>query len=224
MSHKAIIFDLDGTLLDTLKDLAFSVNAVLREKGFNEHPVDDYRYFVGDGIEALVRRAFPKDKVCDDDYPDLVKAVKEEYRKRWAENTRPYPGVEEMLDFFEANGTPKAIFSNKPHEFTTLTVETLLPRWHFFAVQGIEDGVPKKPDPAGALKLADKMGIKPEKIVYLGDTATDMMTANAGKFFPIGALWGFRPADELLEAGASMLAEKPQDVVAFFKSEIRQQY
>lgn len=216
MIHRAIIFDLDGTLLDTLKDLAFSVNAVLKEKGFSEHPVDAYRYFVGDGIEALVRRAFP-DHIIDDAYlPDLVKAVKEEYSKKWADHTRPYPGIEEMLDYFEAQEIPKGIFSNKPHEFTTLTVETLLPRWYFAAVQGIEGGVPKKPDPTGALRLADLIGADPGEIVYLGDTATDMKTATAGNFYPVGALWGFRSADELLEAGAKMLAETPQDVVKIF--------
>lgn len=215
MIYRAIIFDLDGTLLDTLKDLAYSVNAVLKEKGFNEHSVDAYRYFVGDGIEALVKKAFPDD-ISENDFPELVKAVKDEYRTRWADHTRPYKGIEAMLDYFEARGIPKAIFSNKPHEFTTLTVETLLPRWYFAAVQGIEDGVPKKPEPAGALKLADIMGINPKKIVYLGDTATDMKTAKAGNFYPVGALWGFRLADELLEAGAKMLAEKPQDVVNLF--------
>lgn len=222
MTYRAIIFDLDGTLLDTLKDLAFSVNAVLREKGFNEHPVEAYRYFVGDGIEALIRRAFPENEVEEDNFSELVKAVKDEYRKRWADHTRPYPGVEEMLDYFEANGIPRAIFSNKPHEFTVLTVETLLPRWRFDAVQGIEDGVPKKPNPAGVLKLADKIGIKPEEIVYLGDTSTDMKTALAGNFCPVGALWGFRQAHELLEAGARMLAVKPQDVISLFKHGERQ--
>ena len=216
MIYRAIIFDLDGTLLDTLKDLAFSVNAVLQEKGYNEHPVDAYRFFVGDGIETLVRRAFPDDKADDLDFPELVKAVKEEYRKRWADHTLPYPGIKEMLDYFEGSGIPKAIFSNKPHEFTTLTVDKLLSRWHFAVVQGIEDGVPKKPDPAGALKVASIMGVKPEEIVYLGDTATDMKTAVTGNFFPVGALWGFRPADELMEAGASMLAEKPQDLMTLF--------
>jgi len=216
MIYRAIIFDLDGTLLDTLKDLAYSVNAVLKEKGFNEHSVDAYRYFVGDGIEALVRRAFPEDKITDPDIPVLVKAVKDEYQKRWAEHTHPYPGIEAMLDHLEDSGIPKAVFSNKPHVFTTLTVESLLSRWSFAAVQGIEDGVPKKPDPGGALKLAEQMGIKPEHIVYLGDTATDMKTAVAGNFFPVGALWGFRSAEELLEGGAGMLVNKPQDIITLF--------
>ncbi len=217
MNYKAIIFDLDGTLLDTLKDLAFSVNAVLKQKGLKEHPVDAYRYFVGDGIDELVRRAFSDHAIDSPHFPALVKEVKAEYRKRWADHTRPYPGVAEMLDFFEENKIPKAIFSNKPQEFTTLTVDTLLPGWSFIAVSGIREGTPRKPDPAGALKIAEKMGLEPEKIVYLGDTNTDMKTAVAGKFYPVGALWGFRPAEELLEGGAQMLAEKPQDLIPLFK-------
>ncbi len=217
MSFKAIIFDLDGTLLDTLKDLAYSVNAVLREKGYEEHPVDAYRYFVGDGIEALVQRAFPESGLARIDFKELVKTVKEEYGRRWAYYTVPYPGVKEMLDFFEYRRIPKAIFSNKPQEFVTLTVETLLPQWNFIAMQGIREGVPRKPDPAGVLAVAETMRFKPEEIVYLGDTITDMKTAAAGKFYPVGALWGFRPADELKEGGALMLAEKPQDVTGLFK-------
>lgn len=221
MGYKAIIFDLDGTLLDTLKDLAFSVNAVLRRKGFKEHSVDAYRYFVGDGIEALVKRAFPDHAFDSGSLPALVEAVKEEYRNRWADHTGPYPGIEAMLDYFEVNKIPKAIFSNKPQEFTVLTVKTLLPRWEFIAVQGIEEGIPRKPDPAGALKIAAKMGFKPEEIVYLGDTGTDMKTALAGKFYPLGALWGFRPAWELQEEGARMLAEKPQDVLSLFNKQLQ---
>lgn len=216
MSHRAIIFDLDGTLLDTLQDLALSVNHVLRRRGFKEHPIDAYRYFVGDGIDMLVQRAFPEGATEGDALSVLVKEVKDEYSRRWSDHTRPYPGVTELLDYLEDHNIPKAIFSNKPHEYTTLTVEKLLPNWTFFAVWGIREGVPRKPDPDGPLLIAANMGLKPEEIVYLGDTGTDMQTALAGNFFPAGALWGFRPAEELLESGARLLAESPQDITALF--------
>jgi len=216
VGYKAIIFDLDGTLLDTLQDLAFSVNAILRKKGFKTHPVDNYRYFVGEGIEMLVQRAFPANIIDNSDIPAYVKEVKEEYSRRWSEHTRPYPGVPEMLDFLQERRIPKAIFSNKPHEFTTITVETLLPAWDFTAVCGIQEGVRRKPDPKGALLIAEKMQLEPEQIVYLGDTNTDMQTAVAGKFFPVGALWGFRSAKELLDGGARILAESPADVTGLF--------
>lgn len=216
MSCKAIIFDLDGTLLNTLKDLAFSVNTVLRQEGFSEHPVDAYRYFIGEGIDMLVQKALPPERSAQQKLKEITKAVKEEYSRRWSEYTRPYSGVAEMLDYFEENQVPKAIFSNKTHEFTILTVEQLLPGWKFVSVCGIQPGVPRKPDPTGVLEIADKMKIKPEKILYLGDTNTDMQTAMAGGFYAVGALWGFRPAEELLESGARILAETPQDVIDIF--------
>lgn len=218
MSHKAIIFDLDGTLLDTLEDLALSVNAVLRSEGYNEHPVDKYRYFVGDGIEKLVERAFSKQgEQGKIDLQAMVKAVKEEYGRRWSNNTRPYPGVKELLDFLEEKQISKAIFSNKPHEFALLTIDTLLPEWNFVEIFGVGPGMPRKPDPHGALQIAEKLALTPREIIYLGDTATDMETAVAGGFYPVGALWGFRTAEELLASGARSLAQKPLDVADLFR-------
>lgn len=218
MKYKGIIFDLDGTLLDTLEDLALSVNAVLRRKSYDEHPVNSYRYFVGDGIDVLVERAFPEQSVKNKkDTDQIVKAVKEEYSRRWSDHTRPYPGISGMLDFLQKKQIPKAVFSNKPHEFAILTVNKLLPGWSFEDVYGIQPGVPRKPDPFGALMIAEKMQIKPEEIVYLGDTDTDMQTAVKGGFYPVGALWGFRSEEELLGAGALMLAHKPGDVTELFR-------
>ncbi len=218
MNPKAIIFDLDGTLLDTLEDLALSVNAVLRHKGYNEHPVDSYRYFVGDGIEKLVERAFPKqDYHGKIDLPAMVEAVKEEYGQRWSDNTRPYPGVPELLDFLEEKQISKAVFSNKPHEFALLTVHTLLPEWNFVEIYGIRPGMPRKPDPHGALQIAKKLALSPQEIIYLGDTSTDMQTAVEGGFYPVGAIWGFRTAEELLSGGARTLAQKPLEVADLFR-------
>lgn len=217
MGYKAIIFDLDGTLLDTLKDLALSVNAVLRQHGFSEHPVASYRYFVGDGIDILVRRAFPAESIKSEKGAlYMVNAVKEEYARRWGDHTRPYPGIPAMLDSIEEKRLPKAIFSNKPHEFAVLTVNKLLPDWEFEEVCGVQSGIPRKPDPYGALMIAEKIMVKPEEVVYLGDTDTDMRTAVRGGFYPVGALWGFRSAEELLKSGAAMLAQKPKDVAEFF--------
>jgi len=217
LGYKAIIFDLDGTLLDTLKDLALSVNAVLRLQGFSEHTVASYRYFVGDGIDVLVRRAFPIESIkSEKDALYMVNAVKEEYARRWGDHTRPYPGIPAMLDSIEEKRLPKAIFSNKPHEFAVLTVNKLLPDWKFEEVCGIQSGIPRKPDPYGALMIAEKIMVKPEEVVYLGDTDTDMLTAVRGGFYPVGALWGFRSAEELLKSGAAMLAQKPKDVTELF--------
>ena len=216
MSYKAIIFDLDGTLLDTLQDLAISVNAVLKSYKLAEHPVAAYRYFVGDGIDVLVQRAFP-DGLIDEQGPDvLVAAVKEEYAQHWSDQTKPYPGVAELLNYLEIKGIPKAIFSNKPHEFALLTVAKLLPDWTFSYVYGISEKTPRKPDPHGALLIAEQLSLKTEEIVYLGDTDTDMQTAVSGGFFPVGATWGFRNPEELLTGGAKKLAARPEDLTELF--------
>lgn len=216
MPFKAIIFDLDGTLLDTLQDLALSVNTVLNNKGYPGHPVDAYRYFVGDGIDILVKRTFPQEALAAEKLDLLIKEVKEEYSRCWADHTKPYPGVPEMLDFFEKNAIPKAIFSNKPHEFALLTVNKLLPSWSFFDIVGIGPDMPRKPDPTGALQIAAEMKIEPSEIVYLGDTDTDMKTAQAGGFYPAAALWGFRPAEELKAGGALFMAAEPPEVTELF--------
>lgn len=217
MDYRAIIFDLDGTLLDTLQDLALSVNTVLEKHGLEGHPVEAYRYFVGDGIDILVQRAFPGHMTGTEQINSLVDAVKYEYSRRWADHTAPYPGVPELLDFLDQEKIPKAIFTNKPHEYAVLTVETLLSDWSFVNVIGISAAMPRKPDPTGALVIAREMGFETKDIVYLGDTDTDMKTAIKGGFFPAGALWGFRTAKELEDGGARFLAKTPEHIIELFK-------
>jgi len=219
LPYRAIIFDLDGTLLDTLEDLGLSVNAVLKEHGYPAHPLQAYRYFIGDGVEALVKRALPPaaaDKPGQAQLNELVEAAREEYRRRWADHTRVYPEVPELLDFLEERKIPKAIFSNKPHEFTVLTVQQLLGPWHFEMVQGAVPGLPRKPDPAGVLAVARKLEVEPRQVVYLGDSRIDMEAAAAAGMYPVGALWGFRDAAELREGGAKMLAQSPLQLTKLF--------
>ena len=216
MKFKAIIFDLDGTLLNTLEDLALSVNSILEKKGYPRHPVDAYRYFVGDGIDLLVKKTFPKEAWSEGNLDLLIEEVKEDYGRRWADHTEPYAGVPKMLDLLEQMAVPKAIFSNKPHEFALLTVEKLLPHWRFLDVIGIGPNMPRKPDPSGALQIAKQMKLEPSEIVYAGDTDTDMKTAYAGGFYPAAVLWGFRPAEELKAAGAKFLAADPLDLIKLF--------
>ncbi|MHC4153525.1 MAG: HAD family hydrolase [Planctomycetota bacterium] len=208
------MFDLDGTLLDTLLDIANSVNAALTAFGFPTHPTDDYRYLVGDGRDCLINRVLPKSGLDDRIVSDFSTVVTAEYAKRWAENTKPYPGVPEMLAALEESALRKAVLSNKPHEFTRITVEKLLSGFSFDMVQGMTPSVPRKPDPAAALQIARQLQVSPSNILYLGDTNTDMQTANGAGMFAAGALWGFRTADELLGSGAKVLLEKPLDVLS----------
>ncbi|MGO8751043.1 MAG: HAD family hydrolase [Thermoguttaceae bacterium] len=215
MSRHAVIFDLDGTLLDTLEDLADSANAALRELGFAGHPLESYKIFIGDGIENLIRRALPQERLDPATLAHCHELVRSEYSRRWSDKTGPYPGVPELLDALAARGVPMGVLSNKPHEFTSLCVTRLLPGWHFDAVQGATPALPRKPDPAGALAVAAELRTDPAEILYLGDTDTDMRTAVAAKMFPVGALWGFRTAEELTANGARALAKTPIDVLPF---------
>jgi len=215
-SRRAILFDLDGTLLDTLEDLADSTNAALAELGFPEHPVEAYKQFVGDGIENLVRRAMPQERPSEGLLARGIELSRRQYAERWANKTRPYPGIPEFLDTLKHRHIAMAVLSNKPHEFTQLCVTRLLPNWQFEAIQGATPELPRKPDPGGALAIAAKMGVAPAEVLYLGDTNTDMQTAVRAGMFPVGALWGFRTAEELSAAGAAALARAPMDALAWF--------
>lgn len=213
MPPRAILFDLDGTLLDTLDDLADAMNHVLAACGCPVHPVGAYRYFVGDGMRRLVERALPADRRDDETVHATMAAMRERYGRHWADKTRPYAGVAEMLDALAARGLLLAVFSNKPHEFTRLAVDLFLSRWSFTEVAGAKPDVPVKPDPTGALAVAETLHVAPADFLYLGDTGTDMRTAVAAGMFPVGALWGFRDRAELLEHGARRLVETPAQVL-----------
>lgn len=215
MKGRAVIFDLDGTLLDTLQDLGEAMNAVLRKHGFPDHPLDAYRFFVGEGMEALVRRTLPEGQRSEAMVAMLLEVMREEYGRRWYDHSRPFPGVPEMLDSLQSRGVPMAVFSNKPHVFTVEMVAELLGNWSFTSVRGILPGTHRKPDPAVALQISREMNITPEEILFVGDSDLDMLTARAAGMFGVGVLWGFRDAGELQGAGASALIAHPGELLRF---------
>jgi phosphoglycolate phosphatase len=199
-----------------LADIACAANAGLRELGFPVHPVESYRRFVGDGAGCLARRVMPEDHQDDETVERCREIIAAEYAKCWADNTRPYPGVAELLYELHERGIPMAVLSNKPHEATRTVVEGYFPEHNFQIVRGAVPSVPRKPDPAGALQIAEELDILPGRFVYLGDTDTDMRTAVAAGMFAAGALWGFRDAEELLANGAQALLKTPQEVINLF--------
>ncbi len=216
MPFKAVIFDLDGTLLDSLADLADAMNGVLEQMGFSTHPVPKYRYFVGEGIDKLAERVLPPEARSPETIETCVERMKARYRESWAVKTRPYQGVSELLNGLRNRGVLMNIFSNKIDEFTQVMVHTLLAEWTFVCVSGIRPGVPRKPDPRGALSISSKCGVLPCDMLFLGDTHTDMETASAAGMFPVGALWGFRTRAELERSGAQALARRPTDLLRYF--------
>ena len=210
---KAVLFDLDGTLLYTLKDVADAMNQALVHFGFSPHPVDAYKYFIGESVETEAKRALPE-SARDPEFVRKVAAYSEEiYDKCWGDNTHPYPGIPELLTEFPRRGLSLVILSNKNDRFTKVMVEKILSQWRFKIVQGALPNVPLKPDPIMALQIAKKLRIPPEQFLYLGDTSTDMKTAVAAGMFPVGCLWGYRTADELLESGQKILIDNPLDVL-----------
>ncbi|MCC8108618.1 MAG: HAD family hydrolase [Planctomycetes bacterium] len=218
MSVQAVVFDLDGTLLNTLDDLADAMTSVLRHYGCPEHPVDSYRFFVGNGLANLTRQAMPPG-TPDDVIVTATAMLKKAYAANWSVKTRPYEGVPEMIDDFRRRAIPMTILSNKADEFTQAIVKHYFPEGTFAAVRGQTDDVPKKPDPAGALLITESLGVRPEDCLYFGDTDTDMATGLAANMFTIGVTWGFRPLAELVGAGAMAIIDHPSEAIRFVDDE-----
>ncbi len=214
--YSAVIFDMDGTLLNTLEDLGDCMNRVLARAGYAAHPIDDYRYFVGDGMVNLVRRVLPEQRRDELMIRQIQTAMVEEYGRHWADKTDLYPGVSALLDELTKREIKKGILSNKPHDFTKVIAERYLKDWRFDPVFGARDEVPRKPDPAAALEICRHWGLEPSEVLYTGDTNTDMQTARKGGMFALGVLWGFRSKEELIENGAQELIAVPQEMLPFF--------
>ncbi len=213
MTYKAVLFDLDGTLLDTLEDLGDSMNAVLEARGYPTHSIRSYTGFVGDGVENLVRRALPSGAAQETVVAQMVPLMRREYASRWKAKTRPYPGVPQLLSELSTRGLRLAVLSNKPHPATVEVVQHFFPRSVFDVVLGARPGIPIKPDPGAALEVSRHMGIPASAFVYLGDTNTDMRTAREAGMFAVGVLWGFRTAEELRSSGALALIKDPGELL-----------
>lgn len=211
--HPAIVFDLDGTLIDSLRDIAEAANAALSDLGFPIHPPDCYRQFVGDGVRVLFERALP----ASDREPTLVTecatGFARHYAQGWNRHTRLYPGIGEMLDLISRRGIRLAVLSNKPHPFTCQCVKHFLSAWNFEVVAGQKEGIPKKPDPAGAWAVAEQLGLDPALLAYVGDSSVDMQTARNAGLDPIGVSWGFRSREELWRHGARVVIDEPRQLL-----------
>jgi phosphoglycolate phosphatase len=216
VKFEAVLFDLDGTLLNTLEDLGSSMNTVLKRGGFPTHALSAYRYFVGEGIALLAQRSLPATHRNDTTVAACVAAMSEEYAAHCTEATKPYPGILDMLETLAALKIRIAVLSNKPHHMTKLLVKHYFPSVSFDIVNGARPSVARKPDPAGALEIAGRFNMEPANMVYLGDSKTDMETATAAGMFPVGALWGFRDELELRQYGAKKVIAEPMELLKLF--------
>jgi phosphoglycolate phosphatase len=210
---EAVIFDLDGTLADTIDDIAGAVNRCLARRGLREHDLELFKLMVGDGFRNLVTRALPESMRS----PEYVEALRAEamadYAERCLERTRAFPGIRELLSALAERGISLAVLSNKPDELTKKVIAGLFPTVDFAVVRGESPDFPRKPDPASALDSCARMGARPDETVYLGDSGVDMKTAKAAGFLALGARWGYRSEAELVEADA--LLEAPLDLLHY---------
>ncbi len=214
-AFQGVLFDLDGTLADTLADLANATNAALAQLGCPTHPLDAYRQMVGDGVRQLLGRALPLDK--QDLVEQAVRLMREHYDQHCFDLTRPYSGIPELIAALRARGLTLAVLSNKPDDFTRRMVDHYFAPSPFAITRGQRAGMPLKPDPAAALQIARELGIPASHWLYLGDTNTDMRTARAAGMHAVGVLWGFRDRAELLESGAQDIIAAPGELPALLE-------
>jgi phosphoglycolate phosphatase len=213
MPINAILFDLDGTLLDTLHDLADAANRVLEQAGLPTHTPSAYRRFIGDGSRMLITRAIPEDHRTPDRIEDLLTRFKDDYSRHWKTATRPYPGIRDLLRELVRRGIPRAVVTNKPHAFAERCVHHFFPDIAFQTIQGQKEDVPLKPHPRPALEVARQLRVPAPECLLLGDSDVDMQTARAAGMLPVGAAWGFRPIGELIGAGAVRVVHTPQEIL-----------
>lgn len=213
METKLAIFDLDGTLLNTIGDLAVACNTVLALRGLPQHAYEDYCHFVGNGIMRLVERALPEPLRT----PYTVAAVRADFVRYYTEHidtyTKPYDGICELLAALDAQGVRIAVASNKFQAGTEKLIRLFFPDIAFAAVLGQREGVPLKPDPAVVHEILARTGFEPSEAIYIGDSGIDIETATAAGVRSVGVTWGFRPRKELTDAGADEIADKPEEIL-----------
>jgi phosphoglycolate phosphatase len=203
------MFDLDGTLLDTIADLGDAMNATLDAFGFPPHDLAFYKKAVGDGAPALAERSLPPAARTPDGIRQALLRLRTEYERCWTLKTRPYEGIEPLIRELRRRHLPLAVLSNKPEAKTHDCVNHFFPESPFTIVRGAIDGIPLKPAPDAALAISQQLGIPPDRWLYVGDTDTDMQTAVRAGFFPVGAAWGFRDREELFAHGARTVIDQP---------------
>jgi len=212
---KAVIFDLDGTLLDTLHDLADCYNRILDLFDYPTHPASAYRLFIGDGARKCIERALPESARDDRTIDQFLTLQKQDYSENWAVKTTPYAGIRDLLSELQKQQLAMAVLSNKDQGFTELCAHHYFGNQTFDVIMGHQAGVPNKPDPSGCFNIASQMSLDSDQFILLGDSGMDMQAACRSGMLSIGALWGFRTKEELVSAGAFALIEKPIELLNF---------
>lgn len=209
---KAVLFDLDGTLVDSLSDLALSTNFALKSLGFPEHKTEMYKYFVGDGMIKLIERALPDDKRSEEIISKCHEIFINHYRVHYADNLKVYDGICELLKELCSRGYRLAVISNKVQEMTSVIVSSLFPDV-FDLAYGKQENFAAKPDGQLTLRAMEELAVKPCECIFVGDSGMDMKTALNTGAKPVGVLWGFRTRQELISSGAELLLNTPEELL-----------
>lgn len=211
---RAYIFDLDGTLVDTLPDIAAAMNAALAARGWPLLSGEAYRSRVGWGSLELARLSLPEDRRTDEEIRLLDLRFRSLYKAAPVVRSVPFPGIPETLAELQNRGIPLSVLTNKPDEAVAPLLDALFPDIRFFRALGADDNRPRKPDPALARVIARDLGLSPDQVLFVGDSAVDMKTARNAGMVPIGVSWGYREVAELEEAGAARIVRSPDDLLA----------
>lgn len=216
MKYKAAIFDLDGTLLNTIDDITDALNIALTECGLETITTDDAKYYTGSGVAILIERTLAKysEEIKKAKYNDLKELYCKYYDKMKSIKTRPYDGVNDLIRSLKDNGLKVAVLSNKPHNDTLGVIKQYFGEGVFDIVFGQRDGVPVKPHPQGVLDIIEILNLNKNEIMYIGDTNVDMATAKGANLFAVGVTYGFRSREELIKADADIIFDKPLEILS----------
>lgn len=213
MKYKAIIFDLDGTLINSLEDIADAMNKVLTDNNYPTHNYESYNYFIGNGIRKLVSRALPVDKQNEIDR--CYEAMMAIYGEDCIQKTKPYEGIQTLLNELSSRNIPLSVLSNKSDILTKKITQSIFPK-HFEPVIGLTTEELKKPNPATAIQMSTSLNCTPSEIIFVGDSGIDMQTATQAGMLAVGVSWGYRTEEELLLEGAKFILNHPLDLIELF--------
>jgi phosphoglycolate phosphatase len=217
MKFKGIIFDLDGTLVNSLEDIANAMNSVLIDLDYPTHSYEEYQYFIGSGLRNLVSKSLPVYHNDETQIERCYQLMVEVYSDKCTYQTKPYNGIVELLDYLIAHNIKLSVFSNKSDELTKKIVAALFPGY-FNPVVGLSIESLKKPNPFEAMKISKTLGLQPEEMIFVGDSGIDMQTATNANMFAVGVSWGYRPEEELIANGANQILKHPFDLIQILKT------
>lgn len=217
MKFKGVIFDLDGTLVNSLEDIANAMNSVLQHLDYPTHSYENYQYFIGSGLRNLVSKSLPKHHNDETQIERCYQLMVKVYRDHCTNQTKPYNGIIELLDYLISHNMKLGVFSNKSDELTKKIVASLFPDY-FHSIVGLSIESLKKPNPSEAIAISKNFALNPEEIIFVGDSGIDMQTATNANMHAVGVLWGYRSEEELIVNGAKHILNHPSDLIQIFKT------